>query len=133
MTNPRWTLSEIKELILAVNEMIWAVVFLLPGNVFSQGSYELKAIYAQDWLWGIFLLIISSLTLFGPRDRFLIYRQYLHFLSWVFWLGIVILLASRLFSNGFQGPDLLLITPYIVIALLHATLYARLSGARWTL
>lgn len=133
MTTPKWTILEIIELILAINKMLWGAIFLLPGNVFSQGTYELHAIYAQDWLWGIFLLVISSLTVFGPPSLHIVHSKHLHFLSWAFWLGIIILLSSRLFANGISATDFLLISPYTVIALLHATLYARLSGATWTL
>lgn len=131
MSSPRWTISEIKEVVLALLQFFWGILFMFPGNVFdAQGRYYLTAIYAQDWLWGILLLAASSLILFGSRTEWLHFRKFLHFFSWFFWLGIFILAMSRSIENGLHVADMLIFSPYITIAFLHATLYIRLMGVR---
>lgn len=127
-----WTPLEIVETILAFNLLVWGIIFLFPENVFDTPSIRIDhgAFYAQDWFWGIFLIVVAALFLFGPRDRSFWLRRYLHIFCWIFWFSITLLLALRTFSNGIAPTDFLFISVFVAIALCHLTLYNRLVGVK---
>lgn len=129
MFSKRWTLSEMKEILLALLAMVWGIGFLFPGNVLSPGSrLTLLSLYASDWVWGVLLITTSSLVLFLPRTRWLHYRKNLHLFFWLFWFGITVLTIVRSSANGLGITDVLIASPFLTIALLHVTLYARLAS-----
>lgn len=126
----RWTTSEMKEIILALLALIWGILLLFPGNVLTGSpTAEYYALYSNDWLWGILLIIFSAYILFGPRKRWFHFRKYIHLYFWFFWLGIAVLTIVRSSANGVGVTDILIISPFVAIALVHATLYARLVSA----
>lgn len=125
-----WTALEIIEAILACNSLVWGIVFLFPGNVFDTPRIKNDAIYAQDWLWGVFLVTVGVLLLIGPRNRRFWIRRYLHVFCWVFWFSITTLVAFRTFENGVMPTDFLFISVFLAIAFCHLTLYNRLAGVK---
>lgn len=125
-----WTPLEVIEVILALNLLVWGAIFLFPGNVFDTPRIKNDAIYAQDWLWGFFLVAVGVSLIFGPRNGKFWLRRYLHVFGWIFWFSITILLAVRTFENGIAPTDFLFISIISTIAFCHLTLYNRLAGVK---
>lgn len=129
MVLPRWTLSEIKEIILAFLSLCWGVLFLFPEDTLGRASrIDLLSIYAGDTTWGIILLVGSCFLLFFPRAKFFRVRQGFHLIFWLFWLGIAILTAIASARNGFNVSDGMFVSTFLTIALLHAAFYFRLAA-----
>lgn len=123
----RWTLSELKEIVLSLLAVLWGVVFLLPGDTLGTASrIDLMATYAGDVTWGILLVIGGLFLLFSPRTRHLHIRRWIHAFFWIFWAAITILVVVRSVANGFTTSDVLISSPFLTIALIHAAFYLRL-------
>jgi len=125
-----WTPLEMIEATLAINVLIWGIVFLFPENVFDTSRYKYNAIYAQDWLWGTFLVVVGVLLLTTPKTRWFTLRRWLHVLCWVFWFSMTLLIAIRTFADGVSPTDFLFLSVFTTIALCHLTLYNRLVGVK---
>lgn len=125
----KWTTSEIKETLLVLQAVIWASILLLPGNVFaSQSRIDFMSKYAPDHIWGALLIVVCGPFLFLNRYRFRLYRKVVHAFLWTFWLGICALSLWRSISySGARPTDLLIVLPFLTIALLHAINYAGLD------
>lgn len=123
----QWTLSELKETILALLALTWGIAFLIPGETLSRASrIDLLRFYAGDLTWAFLLIFFSIFLLFSPRHRLLWLRRSAHFFFWIFWIGISLIVIVRSFSNGFTANDALLCSPFIALAFLHAIFYMRL-------
>lgn len=125
-----WTPLEIIETILALNLLVWGVIFLFPGNVFDTPRIKNEALYAQDWFWGVFLVVVGFSLIFKPKDSYFVLGRWLHTLAWLFWFSIAVLIAIRTFPNGINPPDFLFISIFSAIAFCHLTLYSRLIGVK---
>lgn len=122
-----WTLSELKEVVLSLLALLWAILLMFPGEILSRGSeFDLLAIYAGDAIWASFLLIASLFLLFAPRNRYRVIRRAAHAFFWLFWLAISILVLVRVSGNGFSISDILICSPFVTIAFIHAAFYVRL-------
>lgn len=122
-----WSISDLKENILALNGILWGVLLCLPGNSFASPSrVDLMSQYAQDWIWGVMFLLGGLITLVLPKHRIIGLRANVHALFWVVWLSIVGLIMSRSFTNGWQVVDFLITSPFVTLAFLHGAIYLRL-------
>lgn len=130
--NPKLTLSEMMELVLAFTALVWGILFLLPGNVFNPSSnIGLLSIYAQDWVYGILLVLCSLFLIIFPRGEYFSLRRGVHFTLWLFWAGITTVILVRFYRADTVsiGGWLFLSFP-VAFAFLHALLYARLVKVR---
>lgn len=128
MSLPKWTLSEMKEIIMAFLALSWGVLFLFPEDTLGQASrIDLLSIYAGDTTWGLFLVIAALFLLFIPRNRYFKLRRRIHLGLWWFWLGITILVAIAGTRNGLSVTDGLFVTTFLTFAFLHAAFYSRLA------
>lgn len=125
-----WTPLEIIETILAINLLVWGTVFLFPGNVFDTPIIQNRAIYAQDWFWGGFLVLVALSFFVSPLENKFWLRRLLHTFCWVFWSAMTVLLMTRVFSNGIQPTDFLFVSLFVALALCHLTLHSRLVGVK---
>lgn len=129
MVFPRWTLSEIKEIIMAFLSLCWGILFLFPEDTLGQASrIDLLRVYATDVYWGIFLILSGIFLIFFPRNRYFYVRRWIHMLLWLFWLGMTILVAVRTSGNGLSVSDGLFISMFLTVAFLHAAFYLRLAA-----
>lgn len=105
----------------AVIALIWAVVLILPGDLFSGiARYRVMADYAPDTLWGLFFAI-GGILLFFPISLWL--RKVCHALLCSIWLGIVIL---SLLANLTIGTALIASLCFFICGF-HASQYFRLG------
>lgn len=122
----RWTLSEMKEIILSFLALLWGVLFLLPGETLSQASrIDLMSLYAGDNTWGIFLVVSSLFLLFSPRSDHLLFRRIAHAFLFLFWLAMFCIVFFRLVEDGIKVTDIHVSSVYVAIAFIHAAFYAR--------
>lgn len=126
---PKWTLSDIKEAILAILALIWGVLFLFPDDTLGSASrLDLLRTYAGDITWGTLLVLGSCFLLFTPRSRYFKLRRWIHLGFWWFWLGITLLVAIRSLANGWSVTDGLFVSTFATFAFLHAAFYLRLTA-----
>lgn len=123
-----WTTSEMKEKVLTIYALVWAVILLLPGNSFANPSrIDVLSVYAPDTVWGILLLFVTFPMFRRDVAAHGRYRKFAHAFYWVFWSGIFLLAVFRSAANGFHSTDLLISLPFLAIAILHAVIYAGLG------
>lgn len=128
MPKIKWTSSELKELILGALAFLWGVLLLLPGNsLLPYGGYDLYRFYADDWLWGSYLVIAGLIILCTAMNGYIRLRKLIHASLWMFWLGIAFLVFIRTQTNGISATDILLVLPFVALAFLHAAVYTRLA------
>lgn len=125
----KWTTSEIKETLLVLQAVIWASLLLLPGDLFALPSrIDIMSKYAPDHVWGSILLVVCLPFLFINRYKYRNYRKLVHVFLWTFWSGIFCLGIYRVLSSrSFRPTDLIVLLPFLTIALLHAVNYAGLD------
>lgn len=122
-----WTLTEMKEIILSLLALLWGVLFLFPEDTLSRASrVDLMRIYAGDVTWGLLLIVVSLFLLLSPRHRHQRLRRAAHAFFWLFWLAISLLVLVRTAAGGVSLIDILLMSPYLALAFIHASFYARL-------
>lgn len=123
----RWTLTEMKEIVLSFLALLWGVLFLFPGETLASASrIDLMEVYAGDVVWGSLLIGGSLFLLFSSRQRFYRLRRAVHVFFWLFWLAMGSLVLYRSVLNGLAITDILISSPYFAIALVHASFYIRL-------
>ena len=120
-----WTTTDLQEGILSLLALFWGGVMVLPGNVFAQPT-DLRplSLYAQDWVWGSLLLLMSLLFVALNRYRYIIWRRFYHAFYWTFWSGIAFVAGIRVMNATTITPALFLIpSAFLAIALIHAVIY----------
>lgn len=123
-----WTTSELKETLLIVSALLWAIILLFPGDTFSIPSrVDLMSHYAPDHVWGILILIVCGPFFFINRYKHLRYRSFVHAFLWILWIGIMALAIYRSSVNGIQPTDLLIAIPFATLGLMHAIIYVGLG------
>lgn len=124
----KWTSSELKELILGALAFFWGVLLLFPGNaILPYGGQDLYRFYADDWLWGMYLIVCGLVIILTATNGFLKVRKAIHATLWMFWLGIAAIILFRTYKNGVSATDILILLPFVAIAFLHAAIYTRLA------
>jgi hypothetical protein len=119
-----WTTSELKEMVLTFLSLLWGMVLVLPGNTFfPPNRVDYLGLYAEDWVWGTLMLLVTVPFLFINKRRSRLYRRFFHAFHWCFWAGIGLLVIVRGWVNGFDEVDLLLCSPFFALALLHGVMY----------
>jgi hypothetical protein len=108
--------------------ILWGIILLFPGNTFAPPS-QVGALgfYAEDWVWGSLLLLVSFPLFFLRRPKYRYIHQAAHAFYWIFWLGISVLVMARFTANGIQPTDFLITSAFVAIALIHGIIYIRLS------